>query len=161
MTVKHKISAALLASVFACEATASFADCRLGDLAGSWSHYVELLSPGGSTAIVCEDVTFSNAGSAPARYNIFGFCKLYSANNPNSTNLAFASDSGTELDELRSCKLTGTYKVGFEALGGITFTVTILDARIEDNGTTTKTHIHGVAHFNSGQENVMNFTFTR
>jgi hypothetical protein len=161
MTIKRKFSATLLAGVLACETTASFADCRLGDLTGNWSHHVELTSPGGSTTIVCEDVSFSSAGSAPARYDIFGFCKLYSPNNPDGTNLAFAGGSGTELDELRSCKLTGTYNVGFEALGGIIFTVTILDARIEDNGTTAKTHIHGIAHFNSGQENVMNFTFTR
>jgi len=159
MSIKQKFNAGLLASLFACGGTASLADCRPGDLAGTWSHHAEIAGPSGSSSLICEEVTFTNAGSGPARYNIFGFCKIYSASNPDPTIVAIGANSATVV-ELRSCKLTGTYDISPQSFP-IVFPVTILDARIEDNGTTTKTHIHGIADFNSGIENVMNFTFTR
>lgn len=164
MRVKRKFSAVLIASILACEATASFADCRLGDLSGSWSHYIEITTPTGPETMICDDVSFTSAGSSPSRYNFIGLCKSYSTTSPNPGNTGISTNNAGTVVETRSCELTGTYSLAFQVgMSAITTTVTILDVRIEDNGTTTKTHIHGIAHYSFGgaNENVMNFTFTR
>jgi hypothetical protein len=153
MTAAQKLGAILLAGLFA-TTTEAIAACASGDLAGDWSMHTETIpSFGPKQAMIC-NVTLS--GGSP--YSANGTCKLYTPTSASDGDLLIAASAS--LAESPACKFSGTFGLGD---GGPIFVIaTILDARIEDNGTTTKTHIHGIAHYNfGGPDNVMNFKFTR